>query len=131
MREVPGATLTNSPEIETREPLHAPLVPLRAELRAYATAEKRLGADALAQQLPDEQQVAISRESPGGALIRIQSGAERPEDAYAAVRYRDLWFWIDDRDLRLKRVIMFLMVFASLAETGTAPQTPLITLPAR
>jgi hypothetical protein len=26
---------------------------------------------------------------------------------------------------------MFLMVFSSLAETGVAPQTPLITIPAR
>lgn len=75
--------------------------------------------------------VGAATDGSGGALIRIRSAADRPADAYAAVRYRDLWFWIDDRDLASKRVMMFLMVFSSLAETGAAPQTPLITIPAR
>jgi len=65
------------------------------------------------------------------SLIRIRSSGELPADAYAAVRYRDRWFWIDDRDLASKRLMMFLVVFSSLAETGTAPQIPLITIPAR
>lgn len=64
-------------------------------------------------------------------LIRIRSTADRPADAYASVQYRGHWFWIDDRDLGSKRMIMFLTVFSSLAETGTAPQVPLITIPAR
>jgi hypothetical protein len=64
-------------------------------------------------------------------LIRVRSSGELPADAYAAVRYRDRWFWIDDRDLDSKRLMMFLVVFSSLAETGTAPQIPLITIPAR
>jgi hypothetical protein len=64
-------------------------------------------------------------------LMRIQSGGERPADAFAAVPYRNRWFWIDDRDLNSKRMFMFLTVFSALAETGIAPQTPLITIPAR
>jgi hypothetical protein len=64
-------------------------------------------------------------------VMRVRSGGEQPADAHAAVRYRDRWFWIDDRDLDSKRLMMFLMVFSSLAETGVAPQTPLITIPAR
>ena len=64
-------------------------------------------------------------------LMRVRSGGERPADAHAAVRYRDRWFWIDDRDLDSKRLMMFLMIFSSLAETGIAPQVPLITIPAR
>jgi len=63
-------------------------------------------------------------------LVRIQASSGRPRDAYAAVRYRDYWFWIDDRDLNSKRVFMFLMMFSSLAETGAVPQTPIITIPA-
>jgi hypothetical protein len=58
--------------------------------------------------------------------VQIRSGAEQPGDAYAAARYRNRWFWIDDRDLESKRVFMFLMIFSSLAETGAAVQTPLI-----
>ncbi|NMZ80314.1 MULTISPECIES: hypothetical protein [Pseudomonas] len=63
-------------------------------------------------------------------LVRIHSSRERPIDAYAAVRYRDYWFWIDDRDMKSKSEFLFILVLFSLAETGVAPQTPVITVPA-
>lgn len=63
-------------------------------------------------------------------LAHIHSGVERPADAFAAVRYRNYWFWIDDRDLYSKRAFTFLMMFSSIAETGIAPQAPIITIPA-
>ena len=63
-------------------------------------------------------------------LAHIRSGMQRPDDAFAAVRYRDYWFWIDDRDLYSKRAFTFLMMFSSIAETGVAPQAPIITIPA-
>jgi hypothetical protein len=63
-------------------------------------------------------------------LVHIQASSGRPVDAYAAVSYRNYWFWIDDRDLNSKRVFMFLMMFSSLAETGAVPQIPIITIPA-
>ncbi|MEK7819981.1 MAG: hypothetical protein AAB543_02620 [Pseudomonadota bacterium] len=65
-------------------------------------------------------------ERPSNPTVQIRSSVEPPRDAYAAARYRDRWFWIDDRDLESKRVFMFLMVFSSLAETGATVQTPLI-----
>ena len=64
-------------------------------------------------------------------LLRIKSGTERPEDAYAATFYRNRWFWIDDTDLDSKRSFRFLAMFSSLAETGTTPAAPLLTIPAR
>ncbi|WP_322613993.1 hypothetical protein [Pseudomonas sp. BIC9C] len=63
-------------------------------------------------------------------LVRIHSSAERPADAYAAVHYRDYWFWIDDRDMKSKSEFLFILVLFSLAETGVAPQAPVITVPA-
>lgn len=63
-------------------------------------------------------------------LLRIYSGHERSPDAWIAARYRDEWYWVDDRDLESKRVFTFLTVFSSIAETGSVPQVPIITIPA-
>lgn len=65
-------------------------------------------------------------DEPVYPAVRIRSSLEQPGDAYTAARYRNRWFWIDDKDLESKRVFMFLMIFSSLAETGAAVQTPLI-----
>jgi hypothetical protein len=62
-------------------------------------------------------------------LIRIQSDRGEPDEAFVAVHYRDHWFWIDDRDLRSKRVFSFLMYLFSLAETGAPQQAPVLTIP--
>jgi hypothetical protein len=63
-------------------------------------------------------------------LIRIYSGPTPAPRAYDAVRYRDTWYWISDDDLASKRTFTFLMMFFSLAETGVAPQAPVVTIPA-
>ena len=63
-------------------------------------------------------------------LMRIHSTRESPEDAFVAVRYRDHWFYIDDRDFKSKRAFTFLMVLFSLTETGGSESLPLVTIPA-
>jgi hypothetical protein len=63
-------------------------------------------------------------------LVSIYSGATLPSGAYAAVHYRDTWYWILDNDFASKRVFTFLMLFFSLAETGVTPQPPVLTIPA-
>ena len=63
-------------------------------------------------------------------LIRILSSQIQPADAFSAVQYRGTWYWISDDDLAAKRVFTFLMMFFSLAEKGTTPQAPLLTIPA-
>jgi len=45
-------------------------------------------------------------------------------EAYVSVRYRDRWFWIDDRDVCSKMVFSFLMLAFSLTETGSAQAPP-------
>jgi hypothetical protein len=63
--------------------------------------------------------------------VTIHSGRDRPEDAFAVVRYRGYWFWINEGDLKTKRALTAVMFFFTLAETGSAEPLPLITIPAQ
>jgi len=65
------------------------------------------------------------------ALIAVRNSAERPQDAYVAIQYRNRWYWIDDRDDRSKTIFSFLMLMFSLTETGTSQAAPILTVPAR
>jgi hypothetical protein len=64
-------------------------------------------------------------------LLRIRWSKHKPADAYAAVEYRNQWFWIDDRDLKSKRSFAFMMMLFTLADTGEKENLPLITIPAQ
>ena len=64
-------------------------------------------------------------------LLRIHSGSEAPADAYAAVSYRNHWFWIDSKDIVSKSTFTFLLMLFSLAETGQASAAPVVTVPSR
>jgi hypothetical protein len=68
-------------------------------------------------------------ESEFPPLIRVENGAASPDDAYVSVRYRDRWFWIDDRDYPSKRLFYFLMLLFSLTETGGQQAAPIVTVP--
>ncbi len=84
----------------------------------------------------DEHRAAPGLESVTGEtavvrMIEIHSGKSKPGDAYVAVAYRDRWFWVDDRDLKSKRVFALMMLIFTLADTGGKEQLPLITIPAQ
>ncbi|MHC4704613.1 MAG: hypothetical protein ACYTFQ_29040, partial [Planctomycetota bacterium] len=61
--------------------------------------------------------------------VRIHSTLEEPEDPFVMVKYRDYWFWIDDRDYQTKRAFSFLMFLFTLAESGTPERAPVLTIP--
>lgn len=63
--------------------------------------------------------------------VQIHSGKDKPANAYAAVRYRDHWFWVDVGDWRTKRAMSAIAFFFTLAETGGSEKLPLITIPAQ
>ncbi len=62
-------------------------------------------------------------------LIRVQSSAEKPGDAFVSVLYRNSYFWIDDRDLFSKKLFSFLMFVFTLVETGDKGMAPIVTIP--
>jgi hypothetical protein len=72
--------------------------------------------------------------APGGnaqslsPLIRIHADKSQPADAFVAVKYRNYWYWIDDRDFKSKGIFTFLMIIMTLAETGEKVQAPVVTI---
>lgn len=64
-------------------------------------------------------------------LIQVHCAKAKPTDAFVTVPYRDHWFWIDDRDMKSKRVFSFMMMLFTLADTGEKENLPLITIPAQ
>jgi hypothetical protein len=64
------------------------------------------------------------------ALLRVRYAEAPPRDAYVAVRYRERWFWIDDRDAGSKASLSFVMLMFSLSDTEAHP-APVLTIPAR
>jgi hypothetical protein len=66
---------------------------------------------------------------PRDRLVRVQQGPRAPSDAYAAIPYRDRWFWIEAGDYRSKAAFAFAYILQVLAESGSRQPTPVITIP--
>lgn len=62
-------------------------------------------------------------------LIRIQSGKSSPPDAFVSVKYRNIWFWIDDHDLESKQMFALTMMLFSMADTAPKENQPVLTIP--
>ena len=64
-------------------------------------------------------------------LFRVRASAAdaRPADAHVAVRYRDHWFYVDDRDTDSKSTFSLLMELARLELAGKTGPGPQLTLP--
>jgi hypothetical protein len=73
-----------------------------------------------------------TKELPSGLshIMRIESGKRKPGDAFISVKYRNYWFWIDDRDPLSRGMLTFMMILFSLTETGGPSGAPLVTIPA-
>ena len=63
-------------------------------------------------------------------LVRVHSSTTKPDatEAFTTVRYRNYWFWVDDRDVSSKRGLGFLMVLFTLVESGTTAPPPALTI---
>jgi hypothetical protein len=65
------------------------------------------------------------------SLMRIQSGAEKPADAFVAAEYGGRWFWIADADIRSKSMFGAIILLFSVADTGIKGSAPVVTVPAQ
>jgi len=74
-----------------------------------------------------EDSAAGSRED----RVRVLRGRAEPANAFAAVRYRDYWFSVDNGDWQTKRALAAVMFFFTLAEAGGTESLPLVTIPAQ
>jgi hypothetical protein len=74
---------------------------------------------------------SVSANTNAVRLIQIKCSKTKPADAFVTVDYRNHWYWIDDRDLKSKRVFSFMMMLFTLADTGEKENLPLITIPAQ
>ena len=52
------------------------------------------------------------------ALMTIKSGPDNPGDAYVAVKYSGMWFWIDKRDHFSKRSLQYALTLITILDSG-------------
>jgi hypothetical protein len=63
-------------------------------------------------------------------LVKVLHSSEKPTDAYTSIRYGKTWYWVDNKDLRSKGIMTFLVMLFAIMETGTQQTAPLVTVPA-
>ena len=88
-------------------------------------------------QIPEEDLaagVAVRYPSPGpvGGGLRVHRAEAKPTHASVAVKYRNAWFYIDERDQLTKqfaRLVGTLLSIAIEESTERSSATPLLTLP--
>jgi hypothetical protein len=119
-----GATATNDKEVAmlTRSILH---------LMQTLASQIDVPADDLAQTRAVPGWESGGDKAGATRLVTIRSSTSKPTEAFVAIDYRGHWFWIDDGDLKSKRVFAFMMMLFTLAETGERENLPLITIPAQ
>lgn len=64
-----------------------------------------------------------------GELFEVRESSDRPENAFASVRYRDRWFYIDDSDRTTKSTFSLLTQLLALQAGEFESRGPILTLP--
>ena len=61
--------------------------------------------------------------------FRMRSSKNRPENVFAAVRFRDNWYYIDQADITSKRALGLIIVLFRLQAPTPAGAAPILALP--
>jgi hypothetical protein len=64
----------------------------------------------------------------GGSLFTVHHSDDKPEDALVAIKDRDYWFYISDRDIITKRTFGVLQILFSLTDAGEEARGPVVTI---
>jgi hypothetical protein len=119
-----GSVATNDREIAI---LTRSILEILVDLSSYIEVP---AADATEQRTFPTPAPEVVNGTPVAPLIRIFSSSQSPGDAFAAVPYRQEWYWIDDKDFASKRLFSFIMFLFTLTETEGGKQgAPIITIP--
>lgn len=71
----------------------------------------------------------IECKNGGNALIKISNCPHFPGNAYAAVKYRNRWFYIHEQDVESKKTFVLLLQLYNLQGGALTQPPPLLTLP--
>ena len=61
--------------------------------------------------------------------FHVLSGPDRPDESFAAIKYRDDWYWIEDSDLASKRVFTLMLFITTLTSQASDDNAPVLTIP--
>ena len=61
--------------------------------------------------------------------FKMRSSKDRPENAFAAVRFHDYWYYIDHNDITSKRALSLIIILFRLQAPTPAGAAPILTLP--
>ena len=61
--------------------------------------------------------------------FRMRSSKNRPENAFASVRFKDYWYYIENNDITSKRALSLIIVLFRLQAPTPAGAAPILTLP--
>ena len=76
----------------------------------------------------DMTSAAAALASAAQVHVRTTPNRPDPDEAYVSMKFKGHWFWVDDKDVRSKRGLGFLMILATLAEAGTSIAPPVLTI---
>ena len=68
-------------------------------------------------------------ETPAGGFFQVRYNKSKPRNAYIAVPYRGVWFYIADDDVQSKSTFILLSQLFNLQSGQTKDAGPTLTLP--
>jgi hypothetical protein len=61
--------------------------------------------------------------------FHVHSAPDRPEQSFAAIKYHDYWYWIENSDIQSKRVFTLMLFMTTLTNQASDPNAPVLTIP--